>query len=109
MDTDEGPVLVVELTYARKGNLGVELQMERALSDKDEVLDLPHVSAQGIEREQGTIGVEAKGAVEVAAQNTEGLQAIDPRASCRADSGRRRRSRYCSPSAIRNRTRSRCR
>ena len=79
LDTAKGPVLLIQLAYARKGNLDVGLQMERALNDKDEVIDLPRLKALDIEREQGTIGLEAKGAVELTVQNSDGLQAIDPR------------------------------
>jgi len=79
IDSPKGPVLLVQLAYARKGNVAVGIQIERALSDKDEVIDLPQIKAFDIEREQGTVGVEAKGVVELAVQNAEGLQAIDPR------------------------------
>jgi hypothetical protein len=78
IDTPKGPMLSVQLAYARKGNLDLSLQMERALSDKDKVVEIPHIRALDIEREQGTIGIEAKGTVELQIQGAEGLQAIDP-------------------------------
>jgi hypothetical protein len=79
LDTPSGSVLVIQLAYARRGNLDVAIQMERGLTDKEEVIDLPRLKALDIEREQGAIGVEAKGAVELTVQSAESLQAIDPR------------------------------
>ncbi len=78
-ETPQGTVLRIQLAYARRGTLDVGIQMERALSDKDEVVEIPQVKAFDIEREQGTIGVEAKGAIEVDVQTAEGLQRLDPR------------------------------
>lgn len=79
LDTAHGPVLAVQFAYAKKGNVGVSLQMERAFGDKEEVFDLPRLRAIDIEREQGTVGIEAKGAVELAVQSNQGLQPMDPK------------------------------
>jgi len=79
IDSSKATVLLVQLVYARKGNVELSIQMERALGDKDEVIEIPRLKALDIEREQGTVGVEIKGAVEVAVQNAAGLQAMDPR------------------------------
>lgn len=78
LDTPKGTVLSVQLAYAKKGQLSVMIQMERGLAENESVLDLPRLKALDIEREQGTIGVEAKGAVELQVQSMTGLQAIDP-------------------------------
>ncbi len=78
IETPQGPAIVVQLAYAKKGNLQVSIEAEKAIGEKEEVLEVPRVKPLGVEREQGTIGIEAKGALELQVQESSGLNAIDP-------------------------------
>jgi hypothetical protein len=75
----KGPELLIQLAYARRGALAVSVDAEKGLGEKDDVIELPRLVARDVEREQGTLGVEAKGAVELQIQTTSGLHTIDPK------------------------------
>jgi hypothetical protein len=77
-EKDGAPVLALLLDYAKKGSFQVSVQMEKAISEKDEVLEIPRLKPADVERETGVLAVEAKGAVELEIPDASGLQPMDP-------------------------------
>ncbi len=78
IDSAQGPTLDLELAYARKGPVQIAIEAERAVGDKEDVLEAPRLRPVGVERESGTLGLEAKGSVELGTQDPTGLTPIDP-------------------------------
>lgn len=78
VETPQGPAIDIRLAYAKKDALQVHIEAERSLGEKEDVLDIPRLKPIGIEREQGTIGIEAKGALELQVQESSALNPIDP-------------------------------
>lgn len=73
-----GTILLVDLAFARKGALTLVVDAERGLGEKEEVVEIPRIVPLDVEREQGMVGVEARGALELASQEALGLNAVDP-------------------------------
>jgi hypothetical protein len=69
--------LALRLAFAKKGPLSVSIQGEKSLG-KEETVELPRLKFPGVEREGGTLALEAKGAVEVEVPEFEGLTPLDP-------------------------------
>lgn len=78
IDSKEGKVLAIQLAYAKKGDLEVTVQTEKSLSEKETLAEIPRLRPVGIEREQGSMGLEARGTVELQVKESKGLNAIDP-------------------------------
>jgi hypothetical protein len=75
---EKGQILRVRLGYPKKGSLAVVLDLEKSVEEKEAVVQLPQFKALSVEREQGTLGIESKGAVELEVAEKSGLQPIDP-------------------------------
>lgn len=73
-----GPALAIQMAYVKKGTLQLQIVTEKAIGEKDGVLDIAPITAAGVEREQGVVGVEAKGSLELQVQESKGLNSIDP-------------------------------
>jgi hypothetical protein len=78
IETAQGPAVIITLAYAKKGTLSVILDAEQSVGEKQDVVEIPTLRPMGVEREQGTVGIEAKGAMELQVQESAGLNAIDP-------------------------------
>ncbi|HVO33092.1 MAG TPA: hypothetical protein VMU17_04195 [Elusimicrobiota bacterium] len=78
VDSPQGPALDLPLAYARKGPLSIVIEAERAIGEKDEVVEAPRLRPIDVERESGTLGLEAKGSVELQTADASGLNPIDP-------------------------------
>lgn len=79
IESKEGSVALIEMAYAKKGALTLFVVAERGLGEKEETIEVPRLQLLDVEREQGTIGVEARGAMELQALDTKGLNPVDPR------------------------------
>jgi hypothetical protein len=77
-DSGQGPTLVADLAFAKKGDWQLVVTAERSLQEAQSVVEVPRLRPVGVEREQGTIGIEAKGTVELQVAESKGLNPIDP-------------------------------
>jgi hypothetical protein len=69
---------VVDLTYPKKGAIELVVEAERGLADKEDLIPLPRLAPLDVERETGVLAIQAKGSVEVAVPESQGVQALDP-------------------------------
>jgi len=76
----EDDTLTVTLNYAAEGSYRLALQMERPLGDGNVAATAPLAQPVGVERSKGWVGVEARGTIEIAAGQAEGVTPIDVRA-----------------------------
>ncbi len=68
----------VEFTQDMEGHFRVDVAYERIIADKNADLEVPTLSVDGAEVEQGRIAVEALAAVEVQVSVSEQLSSLDP-------------------------------
>lgn len=78
LDRPKEGIALIEMAYAKKGALTIAIDAERGLGEKEEVLEIPQIQPLDVERVQGSIGVEARGAMEIQPQDAKSLSPIDP-------------------------------